>query len=70
LNNILHVACNYHYLGWVLHENISYRVKRKCDGRTDIRTNGQTAAITISPHRYRGGIITRHIDTSLIEEFQ
>ena len=54
----------------IIHVYSSYRVKRKCDGRTDIRTNGQTAAITISPHRYRGGIITRHIDTSLIEEFQ
>ena len=26
------------------------------DGRTDRRTDGQTATITISTHRYRGGI--------------
>ena len=28
------------------------------DGQTDKRTARQTAAITISPHRYRGGIKT------------
>jgi dihydroxyacid dehydratase/phosphogluconate dehydratase len=37
---------------------LSSKQESVTDGRTDGQTGGRTAAITISPHRYRGGIIT------------
>ena len=36
---------------------LSCKQESVTDGQTDRRTDGQTAATTISPHRYRGGII-------------
>ena len=35
---------------------LSHKQESVMDGQTDRRTDGQTAAITISPQRYRGGI--------------
>ena len=36
---------------------LSCKQESVTDGQTDRRTDWQTAAITISPHSYRGGII-------------
>ena len=35
---------------------LSRKQESVTDGRMDGRTDGQTADITISPHRYHGGI--------------